>query len=58
MTNYNEGIGYEAAIPYNGIMVPPQPPTRGFGGGYAYIPPRIIPDEDEAIVAILLEILE
>lgn len=62
MTNYNDpAFLYNAAIPYNGVVVPPTPtPTKHFvGGGYAYPPqfPRKKkkePNEEDEVIAIML----
>lgn len=55
MTLYDDGISYDAVIPYNGAVTPA--PT--LGGGY-FISPRVVQfddlDDDEAIL-LLVEML-
>lgn len=40
------------------VPVPPSPSIAGYGGGQIYVQvPQRLPDDDEAIVAMLLELL-
>jgi hypothetical protein len=60
MTTYDEGINYDAAIPYDGATDPVFSGFSGVDKRRMVRPPVVVgdPDEDEALLLIMLGLME